>query len=58
MNLLDWARTQSQNIAYTPENIGIAELLIKNQSLMEQQLKRKNIRFLLSSDPSHSIYGI
>ncbi|WP_138475701.1 hybrid sensor histidine kinase/response regulator transcription factor [Dyadobacter bucti] len=57
MNLLDWARTQSQNIAYTPENISIEELLIKNQSLMEQQLKRKNIRFLLSSDPSHSIYA-
>lgn len=57
MNLLDWARTQSQNIAYTPETVNVQELLLKNQSLMEQQLKRKNIRFTLSSDPMHSIYA-
>ena len=57
INLLDWARTQTQNIAYLPEDLSIHELLLKNETLLEQQMKSKNIRFTLEVDPAHSTFA-
>ena len=57
ITLLDWAQTQTQNIAYLPEDLNLHELLTKNQTLLEQQMKGKNIHFSLQVDPSHTVFA-
>lgn len=57
INLLDWARTQTQNIAYLPEDLNLHELLIKNEALLEQQMKGKNIQFTLNVDQTHTVFA-
>ncbi|TDE14669.1 hybrid sensor histidine kinase/response regulator transcription factor [Dyadobacter psychrotolerans] len=57
INLLDWARTQTNNIVYTPSNLNLYELVVKNQLLIEQQIKRKGIRFSVQVNPLHTIFA-
>ncbi len=57
ITLLDWAQTQTQNITYLPEDLNLYELLIKNEALLEQQMKGKNIHFSLFVDPGHTIFA-
>ena len=57
ITLLDWAQTQTQNIAYLPEDLNLHELLIKNEALLEQQMKGKNIRFSLLVNPLHTVFA-
>ncbi|MCE7038960.1 hybrid sensor histidine kinase/response regulator transcription factor [Dyadobacter sp. CY312] len=57
ITLLDWAQTQTQNIAYIPEDLNLHELLIKNEALLEQQMKSKNIHFSLRVDQLHDVFA-
>jgi ligand-binding sensor domain-containing protein/signal transduction histidine kinase/DNA-binding response OmpR family regulator len=57
ITLLDWAQTQTHNIAYVPEDLNLHELLIKNEALLGQQMKGKNIRFSLQVDPLHTVFA-
>lgn len=43
INLLNWSRTQSRNLAYTPTDFDLNPLIRKNIALLEQQLQNKNI---------------
>lgn len=56
-NLLDWARTQTQHISYLPENISAHELVRKNLSLAEPQLKDKQISFEMEVPASHILWA-
>ncbi|WP_442589713.1 hybrid sensor histidine kinase/response regulator transcription factor [Pedobacter sp. AW31-3R] len=55
INLLDWARTQSQNLAYEPVDMNIHELVMRNVFLAETQLTQKNISCHLDIDIHHTI---
>ncbi|MFD1629171.1 two-component regulator propeller domain-containing protein [Pseudopedobacter beijingensis] len=57
INLLDWAQTQNQTITCNPQRLNVYELIIKANDLLEQQMKRKLIRFSVQIDPSHTIYA-
>jgi ligand-binding sensor domain-containing protein/signal transduction histidine kinase len=43
-NLLNWARSQSGNIDFTPEAFDLTESLKKNSELLKDQASNKNIR--------------
>jgi|GEM_PF-409713 len=57
INLLDWARTQSQNLVYDPQEINVHQLVMKNIFLAETQLTNKNISAHLDIDVSHLIHA-
>lgn len=57
LTLLDWARTQTRNIVYTPEDLSLLELLSNSQSLAESQIKSKHIRFSMTVDPGHAVFA-
>ncbi len=57
INLLDWARTQSKNIPYSPAGVNVYELVTKNGILMEQQFRTKNIALEVKIDQAHYIYA-
>ena len=57
INLLDWARTQSDNLEYTPISINLYQLIIKNISLAKIQLAAKNISCHVGLHPSHTIFA-
>lgn len=42
-NLLEWARSQTGRILYSPEKIKIDEIVQENMDLLEQNAKEKNI---------------
>jgi len=51
-NLLEWSRSQTGNIDFTPEIFDLPELLEKNRSLLESQASAKNIAILVEpGDP-------
>lgn len=56
-NLLDWSRTQSENLTYEPEEINVHEVVMKNVFLAEIQLKNKNINTDLDIDSTHLLYA-
>jgi signal transduction histidine kinase/DNA-binding NarL/FixJ family response regulator len=56
INLLNWSRTQSKNIEYTPSNINLAELLQKNITLLESQFTNKHITLTHDIDEKHFAY--
>jgi signal transduction histidine kinase/ligand-binding sensor domain-containing protein/CheY-like chemotaxis protein/AraC-like DNA-binding protein len=57
VNLLNWSRTQSRNIEYTPDEINLQELLQKNIALLEQQLTNKHLSLSLRTDRLHVAHG-
>ncbi len=57
INLLDWARTQSKNIPYSPAGVNVYELITKNGTLLEQQFRTKNIALEVKIDPTQYIYA-
>ncbi|HHC24989.1 MAG TPA: hybrid sensor histidine kinase/response regulator, partial [Desulfobacterales bacterium] len=42
-NLLEWARSQTGRILYTPEKISMDDIVQENMDLLEQNAKEKNI---------------
>ncbi|MFM7021526.1 MAG: two-component regulator propeller domain-containing protein [Flavobacteriales bacterium] len=57
INLLDWARTQSKNIPYSPAGVNVYELITKNGTLMEQQFRNKSLALEVKIDPTQYIYA-
>jgi ligand-binding sensor domain-containing protein/signal transduction histidine kinase/CheY-like chemotaxis protein/AraC-like DNA-binding protein len=57
INLLNWSRTQSKNIEYTPVDFNIRELLQKNVTLLEQQFNNKHISLSMTSDAAHNAFA-
>lgn len=57
VNLLDWARLQQHSLPCRPEAVNVYETIIRNYSLSEQLIKRKNLRIQVSIDRSHTIYA-
>ncbi|MCD0490545.1 response regulator [Pedobacter sp. MC2016-14] len=55
VNLLDWARTQSQNLSYEPLQINVHELVMKNIFLAETQLTNKSISAHLDINIGHVV---
>lgn len=49
-NLLEWARSQTGNIDFTPEVIDMAEILELNANLLESQAKNKQIRIVINNN--------
>jgi ligand-binding sensor domain-containing protein/signal transduction histidine kinase/CheY-like chemotaxis protein/AraC-like DNA-binding protein len=56
-NLLDWAKTHAQEIPYKPVSINIYELVMKNLSLVEQQLRQKYIEVKTEVGSHYCIYA-
>ncbi len=54
-NLLDWTRTQSQNISYNPSSLNLHEIVMKNVFLVEPQLNNKNINCLVNINSGHHV---
>lgn len=50
-NLLEWSRSQTGNIDFTPEVFDFADMLEMNKSLLESQAKNKQIRIIIGSNP-------
>jgi signal transduction histidine kinase/Tfp pilus assembly protein PilF len=42
-NLLEWSRSQTGNIDFTPESVDLGEILMVNKTLLEGQAKKKQI---------------
>jgi ligand-binding sensor domain-containing protein/CheY-like chemotaxis protein/AraC-like DNA-binding protein len=57
INLLNWSRTQSKNIEYSPSDFNVRELIQKNVTLLEQQFTNKHIAVNVQSDSKHNIYA-
>ncbi len=51
-NLLEWSRSQTGNIDFTPEVFDIAGILDQNKSLFEPQAMAKNINLTIGHNPS------
>lgn len=56
-NLLDWAKTHSHDIPYTPVAIPLNTLLDKILRLVEQQVNAKLIRLTMHIHAEHFIYA-
>lgn len=48
-NLLDWARSQTGSISFSPEPFSISKLIKENIELLEKQAETKNIQINLSN---------
>lgn len=57
VNLLNWSRTQSKNIEYSPVDFNLFELIQKNAALLEQQLNNKHITLTINVDLSHHVFA-
>jgi signal transduction histidine kinase/CheY-like chemotaxis protein/AraC-like DNA-binding protein len=57
VNLLEWARTQNQTLNCFPAHLSLYDLVIKNEQLLEQQMRNKNIYFKMDIDTAHIIYA-
>lgn len=55
INLLNWSRTQSQEIEYTPAEFDLGALISKNIALLEQQLQRKGIHINAAYRTRHKV---
>jgi ligand-binding sensor domain-containing protein/signal transduction histidine kinase/DNA-binding NarL/FixJ family response regulator len=55
-NLLEWARTQSNQLEYKPEAVDLFDLLKKNEMLFEQQLSKKQIKWINLISPGQQAY--
>ncbi len=50
-NLLEWSRSQTGNIDFTPEEFNLSELLLSNQNLLQAQADSKNISIEIAAAP-------
>lgn len=57
VNLLNWSRTQTRNIEYTPADFNVNELLQKTIALIESQLSNKHITLTFSCDKDITAYA-
>jgi len=56
LNLLDWARLQSDDFPYTAVKIDLKNLIEENINLVEAQLLNKNLSIELNLDTSKDYY--
>ena len=56
-NLLEWSRTQSQNLVYEPVELNVHELVMRNIFLSEIQLTSKNISCHINIDSAHTVFA-
>jgi len=57
INLLAWARTHERKLTCFPSHLNLRELVMKNQILVEQQVRNKNIHLSINIDPSYAIFA-
>jgi ligand-binding sensor domain-containing protein/CheY-like chemotaxis protein/AraC-like DNA-binding protein len=57
LNLLNWSRTQSKNIEYTPTDFNVDELLQKTLVLLESQMTNKHIALVTDIDKDVTAYA-
>ena len=57
INLLNWSRTQSRNIEYTPVPVAIREVFQKNLILLEPQLNNKHISFEIDEPAELTVFA-
>ncbi|OOQ59508.1 hybrid sensor histidine kinase/response regulator transcription factor [Mucilaginibacter pedocola] len=57
INLLEWAKTQNQNLSCFPANLSLYDLVVKNEQLLQQQMRNKNISLSTSVDTALAIYA-
>lgn len=53
INLLNWSRTQSKQIEYKPENLGLLKMVEQNVRLLETQFHNKHITLNIQVDKTH-----
>ena len=53
-NLLEWSRSQTGNIEFTPESFDLAWLLLENMDLLNAQAQQKRITLVNAND--HSVF--
>jgi len=56
-NLLLWARSQSNNISFKPVNLELRAMIVKNISLIESNIDKKNISMEINCDDNVSIFA-
>ena len=57
INLLEWAKTQNQNLRCFPADLSLFDLVVKNEQLLDQQMRNKNIRLCTNVDTGLAIYA-
>ncbi|MES2733642.1 MAG: tetratricopeptide repeat-containing sensor histidine kinase [Bacteroidota bacterium] len=56
-NLLQWSRSQTGTIDYSPEVLNLAEIVDDNKSLLQAIAKAKGIRLLIQIDQKTQVYA-
>lgn len=54
-NLLEWSRSQTGSIEFTPEVFDLTEILSSNTSLLESQAKNKQITLVVEPEDSYVV---
>jgi signal transduction histidine kinase len=54
-NLLEWSRSQTGNIDFTPETVDLMEILTVNKTLLEGQARKKRIEINLQENEPHYV---
>lgn len=54
-NLLEWSRSQTGNIVFTPEVFDLAELLENNKNLLVSQARNKKITIIQETAPGYMV---
>lgn len=54
-NLLEWSRSQTGNIDFTPEVFDLTEILRSNSSLLESQARNKQITLVVEPEDSYVV---
>ncbi len=57
INLLNWSRTQSRNIEYSPVPVAVREVFQKNLILLEPQLNNKHISLEIDAPQDLTVYA-
>jgi signal transduction histidine kinase/CheY-like chemotaxis protein/AraC-like DNA-binding protein len=57
VDLLDWGRTQSRNVPYTPSDIRLHDLVLDNTTLLEEQLRQKSLTLTVDVDTSLGVHA-
>lgn len=56
-NLLQWARTQTNEIKYVPETINIFQIVSENLGLLNASAKKKNLQLISNLDEDTKAYA-
>ena len=54
-NLLEWSRSQTGNIDFTPETVDLMEILTANKALLDGQARKKRIEINLQENEPHYV---